>query len=369
MRPVSARFLAALTQSHDMAVRVDVHAPDGTLLYGNLPIEGGSVTADRSSECRYTCSVTVPDLSLVPYAETDLLTAYGNRLAVYRGVRFADGDELVPVGLYRIDDEKDDVDDGPITLTGKGIECSIIDDRFTQNFPVVAGSALVSVASSLILDAIPGAAFQSLITSPTVASRTWEAGADKWAAIRELAVSAEADVYADAQGTFTIAAIPDIATAEPVWEVAAGEGGVLVSAERGMTRDGVYNGVQVSGENTADDTSLVSSLVVDDDPASPTYWGGPFGRKPYRHSSSLITSVSQAEGVAIALLRDLRAPNASIDLSAVPNPALEPGDCLRVLTSDGLRDLHLIQSLEIPLTPDGAMTISTISRKKEPPDG
>jgi hypothetical protein len=149
-----------------------------------------------------------------------------------------------------------------------------------------------------------------------------------------------------------------------VWAVEATEGGVYISGSRAMTSDSVYNGVLARGENTADNAAPVSALAVDSDPNSPTYWGGPFGRRPMFYSSSTLTTTNACTAAANLKLAAARAPNASGDFSSLPNPALEPGDVLRVTHPDGSRELHQVASFSVPLDEGGDFPISTISAKE-----
>lgn len=150
----------------------------------------------------------------------------------------------------------------------------------------------------------------------------------------------------------------------PVWEIATGAGGAYIQANRGMSLDGIYNGVLARGENTESNIAPVSSLVVDTDPDSPTYWDGPLGHRPMFYSSSTLISSGQCTAAATLKLRAAQAPNASADISSLPNPALEPGDVLRVVYVDGTPELHQVQSFSVELGVGGSFSIATISAKE-----
>jgi hypothetical protein len=47
------------------------------------------------------------------------------------------------------------------------------------------------------------------------------------------------------------------------------------------------------------------------------------------------------------------------------NPALEPGDVIRVVYPDGTRELHQVQSFPVPLDYSGDFTLATISGKDD----
>lgn len=362
MYPVSDRFLARLAESHVPVTRVQLFLTDGQVV--DLPHTGGSVTVDRAQAIRRTCTVTVPDPALIPRTPADQLATYGARLRVSRGVEYGDGStELVPVGLFRLDSVDGDVAEGPVTLQGKGLEAVVTDDKFTA--PYRAVGTVVSAITDLIRRSLPDADIVSEITDQVIGSRTFDYEADPWAGCQEIAAAAGAEVYANADGVFVIRVLPDLTATEPVWAVEAAEGGVYISGNRAMSLDGVYNGVLARGENTAENTAPVSYLATDNDTGSPTYWGGPFGHRPTFYSSSTLTTVGACKMAADLRLAQAKAPNASGDISALPNPALEPGDVLRVTHPDGSRELHQVASLTVPLDLGGDFPIATISAKED----
>jgi hypothetical protein len=360
--PVSDRFLKRIAESHQVATQVQLMMTDGRVI--DLPHTGGSVTVDRGQAIRRTCTVTVADPALIPRTPSDQLATYGARLRISRGVYYGDGtSELVPLGVFRLDAVEGDVSEGPVTLSGKDLAAVIQDDKFTTTFPV--GGTVLSAVTSIIQRSLPDAEVVSTVTDPAIGRRTFDIEADPWAAAQEVAAAAGAEVYPNADGTFTLATLPDILTTTPVWEIAAGEGGAYIRATRGMTSDRVYNGVLARGENTADGVAPVSALVVDTDTSSPTYWSGPYGRRPYFYSSSTLISVAACTNAATLKLAQLKAPNASGDISSLPNPALEPGDVIRIVHPDGSRELQQVASFSVPLSEGGDFPIATISAKED----
>lgn len=364
MYPVTARFLTAIADSHIPLFAVQIFLATGGV--DSLSITGGSVTVDRGQQVRRTCSVTIADTTLIPRSATDKLATYGAQLRVSRGVDYQDGStELVPLGVFRVDGVAGDIDTGPVTISGKSLECVISDDKFTA--PYRAAGTAVGAITALIQRSIASA---SVITGATVVdapigARTWDAQGDPWAAVAEIAAVIGAEVYADADGVFVIAVLPDPLSVPPVWTISAGEGGAYVAATRGMSADGVFNGVLASGENAEANIPPVSALVVDTDPTSPTYWSGPFGHRPAFYSSATLTTAAACTNAATLMLRAAVAPNASANISALPNPALEPGDVIRVVYPDGTRELHQVQSFPVPLDYGGDFVIATISSKED----
>lgn len=365
MYAVSDRFLQAIAESHDVAVEVVLIRTDGTS--ETLDITGGSVSVDRSASVRRTCTVTLADPTLIPRTAADKVSIYGARLRISRGVQYGDGSqELVPLGVFRIDSVSGDVDEGPVSITGKGLEIVVADDRFTT--PYRASGTAVSAVTSLIQRSIPTASVViGTVVDVAIGPRTWDVGADPWAAVGELAAVVGAEVYADGSGAFVITELPDILTTSPVWTVAAGEGGTYVEASRGMSSDAVFNGILAGGENSESGVAPFQVLVVDSDPGSPTYWDGPYGHRlaPQPVTSPAILTSIQATAAATLRLRQAQAANASADLTTLPNPALEVGDVLRVVYADGTAELHQVSAFPVPLDVGGSFTIRTISAKED----
>lgn len=360
--PVSNRFLARLAESHTPVTQVQLFLTDGRVL--DLEHTGGSVTVDRAQAVRRTCTVTGADVSLIPRTPTDELATYGATLRISRGVEYGDGSsELVPLGVFRLDSVDGDVTFGPVTLSGKDRSAIVQDDKLTA--PYRATGTVVSAITALIQRSLPTAVVTSTIVDATIGSRIFDIEADPWAAVQEIAAAAGAECYATPDGEFTITTLPDLATATPVWAVEATEGGVYISGTRGMSSDGVYNGVLARGENTSDNVAPVSYLATDNDPNSPTYWSGPYGRRPMFYSSATLITTAAAQNAARLKLAEAKAPNASGDFSSLPNPALEPGDVLRVVHDDGSRELHQVASFSVPLDLGGDFPIATISAKED----
>jgi hypothetical protein len=361
--PPSDRFLATLATSHSPYTEVQLHRADGRV--DVLPHLSGSVTATRGSAVRRTCTVTVPDVSLIPIRPADQVAIYGAKLRILRGIRYPDGTtESVPLGYFRVDRVEGDPDVGPVSISGSSLEAVVADDAFLAPYTTRGGTAAVTAITGLIQASIPGAVIVNRASDATLGTTTWDAQGDRWAAVTACATAIGAEVYADADGVFVIAELPDIATTPPVWNVDAGVNSVLIGANRGYSRDGMYNVVVANGENTEDNVAPVSATAMDSDPTSPTYYLGPFGRVPKFYSSSTLVTFQQCTAAANLLLRNAVKPVATVSLETVPNPCLEPGDIIRATYGSGERELHQIQSLTIDLGL-ATTTLETIGGKED----
>ncbi|MFB7823875.1 DUF5047 domain-containing protein [Streptomyces hydrogenans] len=367
MYAVTPKFLTALTTSHQIVVTVDAYYA-GVLTRADLPVAEGSVTVDRGSRTRRSLSLTVADPGLLPWDPTDTLATYGQELVVKRGIRYPNGaEEVVPLGTFRITEPAGDTLYGPVTLTGTTAEADIMDDRFQVPTSTRGYGGAFTALDALIHQTLPSATVVNLTAgtrNPSVAVADWDAGADRWDAVVQLATAMQAEVFVDAVGRFVVVDRPNVLTGPVVWDIAEGEGGALISSARQMSRTNVFNAVQATGENAASGSAPVSAVAKDTDPSSPTRWGGPFGKVTKSISSPLWTTVGICQSVANFALLDAIAPNISTSIDSLPNPALEAGDIIRV-SHAGRKELFAVQSFSIPLTATGDFTITLRGGKED----
>jgi hypothetical protein len=145
-----------------------------------------------------------------------------------------------------------------------------------------------------------------------------------------------------------------------VWTVAGGQNGVLTSIARQLSRSGVYNGCVASGQDLGSG-AVVSALVVDNNPKSATYWNGPFGQVPQFVSSSQITTTQQAQQVATTQMQLSTGLPYNLDFNMVPNPAVEPLDCIAVTYQTGT-EIHVLDKVVLPL--DAATAEQAVTRQQ-----
>ncbi|CAO0836159.1 hypothetical protein SMICM17S_07166 [Streptomyces microflavus] len=103
-------------------------------------------------------------------------------------------------------------------------------------------SSIVWQPAYLIRQTLPDAVIVNTTAgsrNPACAIATWDAGADRWDAVQQIALSMQAEIFVDALDRFVIADIPDVSTAAVVCAIAEGEGGTLMSAARAMSRTAV----------------------------------------------------------------------------------------------------------------------------------
>jgi len=358
MWPVSARWDPALRHTYRPAYRATVIPPQGSQFEARLL--SWQVTADRTSNTRRTLQAV-----LAPETVRGLtgVTVKGAYLQLDVGIDYGDGSqELIPQGLFRIDSEDTQRPDGGISIQGYGREKVVADDRFLTPRTERNSSAL-DLIEAFLLETVPSTVVVRRTTrDAAVPYTTWER--ERWEAIdgtdASLARAVGVEVWADGRGRFIISDVPTLGD-RPVWTVDAGPGGVLVSAASSTSTDGVYNVIVAAGDASDGTVPIGPVIVQDTDPTSPTRVSGPFGRRVRHYSSPLLRTPDQATTAAYSLLANSLGLSAGLSFTAVPNPALEPGDVVLVRPDDGPPELHIIDKIQ--LSSSGAMSCDTRSTK------
>lgn len=368
MRPVSTRFLAAVTASHQVSVQVDVLPASGDPFTVTTAVDG-TVTLDARAASRGHLDLTIIDdgtLGLAPLLATDALAPYGTELKVSRGIRYPDGtSELASLGVFRIDDAAtNDVSGGvEIKITGLDRSARVIDARFTEPYQIDSdtnyGTAILTTIQDVYLDLVYNAADFAAISadSPQLIA---EEGDDRWAFVQSMATALGCELYFDGDGILRLVPVTTSIGGTPAASLVEGDGGLLVTASRSWTRQGAYNAYIATGENTGEDVPIPRGMAIDNDPTSPTYYYGPFGQVPGFYNSQLITTDDQAQDAATAMLAKQLGTTQAVSFGSIVNPALEPGDVARIRRSLlEIDEDHVLDQLSIPLAASGTMTGAT----------
>lgn len=410
MLDASAAFAEAVNKSHRLASRVTIGGLE-------LPVIDGSVTLDAKSAIRGSVSLTLAvddTLDLVPDDPDALLAPYGNEMVAERGVTYPDGtEELIGLGIYRIDETQIDDDGSGLNLTVTGYDRSaalaeaVIESDGEIAAATTCGEAIRNLASGLVSAYGPwddrGPSGQS-VTLPLLG---YEGGDDRWDLMQGIAEACNRYLHFDAQGRLCLVPFPTSQTpvlylteGEPDLDTYIFEGsqqvpsglypdddlypsgslypgsyvsdpvplpaeigvGALLSISKRWGREDACNRVVVTGQNVSD--VPVRAAQTDDDPTSPTYYGtttaGPFGRVTFAWDSEFVTDASQAQRVATRILNQKKGTTQRIGFSSLVNPCLEPYDTI-LLRRDRLKvnELHAIDSVTIPL---GLGTLSAETR-------
>lgn len=362
MRPVSARFLRTLRGSHRMRARVRVvqtyqegNNPTGT----EIPIIAGNVQIDATADVRSTLDLETAE------EWGGLLTPYGNELFVERGIDYGNGEtEWVSLGYFRVDSvEQAQAPRGTIRVTGSDRMAQVIDSRLPFPEQYAAGTSHATLFSALISGPSLAAPFPDATiefdydATATFLGAAQMAEESRFEFLRDAVLPEGKVMFWDHRGVLVIRSA--VAPGGPVFQIDSGREGVLLSLSRTIGRDGVYNGVVARGEAPDETTAPPVALVTNDDITDPLRWGGPFGKVVRYYDSSFITTNTQAENAATSLLAKYTGLPYTVNLTAVPNPALEPLDVIRATLPGGFQEDHVIQNLSIPLTSSGSLTVAT----------
>lgn len=413
MQQRSALFDQTVANSHTVLVSADILS-GGQVVATGLPVVGGSVTGNRRQFVRRTCTVVIGDPAYIPTGSpatvtttvfrpgsgpapfgvtpfgtgpfggglapswvqdvttipADLIAPYGNEIRLWRGAVTPAGPEMICVGTFGIRSVEFDAGGAfkGITVTGMDRCKRLAETRFPYPRNSIPQGLGIDQVRNLVGEVFPYVAFRvdPRLLDVTLPLVTWQENRDQ--AITDIVTSMGAELFCDPYGEFVFQPVPSPGD-EPALTVTSGPGGVLVSARRSMTRDGVVNGVIARSATTNANAYLaVSDLIVDNDPTSPTYWGGKFGEVPGFYESSLLTSYDQANAAATALLLNQIGAARSLNYSTAVNPAVEPGDVGAVINpSTGEVEHHLHDEVTIPLDAKGVMTAQTRSTVSTPP--
>lgn len=358
MRPASAAYLAAVATSGVALFRCEVLT--GGVVVAEFDMAGGSLTFDRDNQIRGSGDLTLPDPAAIPLLASDPIAPYGNELRISRGVRLTTGDEYVPLIVMRI--ETVEATAAGVRVSGKDRAAAIADARFLIPYTVEAGQNACDAIRALVDDGVPGLTWVISPTGHVTTDVVYPEMSDRLDAAIEMAAAIGYELFFDGYGQAVLQPEPS-PSEEPVADLVEGEAGVLVSVSKRWSRDGGYNAVIASGENS----SLVLPVrgeAYDLDPASPTYWLGPYGKVPRWYSNPNLATDDQAEGAALAVLQRELGVSEAVNLGAVPNPTLEPGDVVLVTRAQlGIDRTHVIDRVTIPLDVTTPMSASTRSRQ------
>lgn len=362
MHPLSTAAANQLVRSHEILIRATGIAWDGGRV-ADLPVTGGSVTVDSTSQVRRTASVEIADPALWPADPFRVLSPLGSEMLIEYGIILPSGYlERVPLiqgpitSIARVTPS----DDGQAALrvTVEDRSSRVAEARFDQPTQSTVGATTINEITRLITDVLPNVGVTNMTTSTKV-NPVLDMERDRWSeGIEKMADSIGAEVFCNALGDFVIRPEPT-ETNPVVWTFVGDERSIIVSHNEEWTRDLTYNRVVASGQRT-DGTPPVFAIVSDTEPTSPTYYGGPFGIKTRFYSSPLLTTTAQCQSAAASLLQRVKGRHLTVSLTNVCNPALDAGDVIR-LQVNGTDSLHIIESVTIPLTPGAAQDIKTRS--------
>lgn len=379
MLTATTKFKDHLRASHSRRTRAGLYIPSGSSydFVGYLGIVDGSLSLDYSRNMRRQSQGlrvapldSTLDYSFASIAARDYLealTAGSAEIDIEWGMVYPDRTtEWVSIARLRVEESTLDSNAASVTINAAYDAGTRVND-FGLILPYAPYDTF-SVKMTCL------AAIQDLVNAsyPSAAPPTWDIapGVDlvtappdgtvftgsRWDAVLSLAAAINVSVGPDAAGVWVVK--PVTVDTVVVWTVDSGATGVLVGESTQFSRREQYNAVGVRWEMpTGTGGGLV--YIVDSDPDSPTFYDGPFGRKPRPEENiDTITTEEQAIAAGYSLLEKYRGKTRGISLEAVHNPLLEPGDPIAVFLPDGSAERHVIDTISLPLAA-GKMSMET----------
>lgn len=365
----SAKFYETIRGSHTVTSYVLCSTANQRTF--TLTAVEGSVRVDRNGKIRRSCTVECIDPSgeLTPEGpESDLTPFVGTELRPYRGVVYSDGtEEVVPLGVFRLERSRvSDSSDGGVRITLEGYDRSykISLDKFYEPWLIESGTNVVVALKTIVERTFPNTEYDTKSSSVvTTAPKVYDVDDDPWDVITELALSAGCEAYFAADGRFVVAPSLDLnSVPSESYTYVEGQGCTLLDLTREFV--GGKNGVIVDGQSIGDGVAPVRATVWDDDPTSPTYYLGPYGRNPRHHQDQNVKTEAEAEAVGHELLYKELGFAAGLSVTSMVNPALEAGKIVRVERERSrVYGLYSVESFTVPLKASGTQDMELRKRK------
>lgn len=351
---LDASYRDALSLSHQPFYKIEVLDGQGNLLIDDPTYIGGSVTATLTSRVARQCEVVL-DETFYPYQPTDPLAPYGNMIRASRGILFATGAQYRwTVFIGRIQEATLN-EDGTCTIRASDFSADVVENLFTVPENSQTANTVDTEVMRLITDAVPTATFGTFdVDTIPVQPLSWQL--DRGQALDELADSVGAFWYPLADGTFVLRKYAWTVPGAPVVTYADGDEGSITSSTAQRSREDVYNSLTVTGERLNGDEPVYAT-AFDDNPASPTYILGDFGRRHQMLRLQTPATQGSAQGAAKDNLKRLTALVDSWTWDMTPDAALELGDVVRLNVRGRSDIIQVVSAFIIPLDLSGPMQV------------
>lgn len=347
------RFTEAIRYSHRAITRAELITPQGERFM--LPVVEGNLTIDRRNQVWRTADITVglDAVGTIERTAIDRLNVIGSDIALHAGIYYEnDRIELVQVARLRIETFERKLSSATIQIAARDYAAMLEEHPITADYTNrLRNLDLVSAVALLVTDSLP-------YMMPGMTSRlmvgdgvpAWQVPADatfdgdsRLDTIVRWCEAAGVYFFNLPNGTFYLRGKDDI---DPtVLTVSDGDGGVLIDANEAFSRLDLYNAVDVSFDAPEGTTTPVRAFVVDDDPASPTYWSGPFGRRVKQVSDVPAKTNAEASAAAVAKLNEAKGINRGLRITGLRYPTLIPGDSIDVELPAETSETHVVEAV------------------------
>lgn len=346
--PASDALIAALAHSHRMVA-------DVLLIRGSeitpVPFVGGSVSATYNAQVGRTGTIGMEQ----NYYQNLAVSTLSDVVMVRTGIPTI---EMVPIMTGRVDAIQHERTTGAVNLSIVDRGADIARALFETPWAVAEGQSTIDVMTAMIQDVDPSFVVEvgpGVVDDDTTAGNYEE---DRGSALDELAKGINAVWLATRTGSFLIASNPYKGTAIASGiTIRNGVDGTIREATDTVSRSVVRNSVTVVSESLFRGSSPVRVTVRDDDPLSPTRWGGPFGKQNCIIRNDTLRSYAAAQDFARRLLNQSLAMVHSWQITTPHFPLLDPLDVFdTVYNGDTL--VQVVESVDYPLLAVDQTTIA-----------
>lgn len=364
MYPRSARFDAAIVNSHVQRTVAEVLNGHGNVVMTLTPTEGELSIDDVDS--RRQASLTVIDETgdLVPDTAFDILNQIDTRIRIRQGIVYPDGtQELIVLGTFMIYDNIM-TDAGPnvtIALTLRD-QAQLIAQNVLQNDLSFDGYSHYDIAMYLLQTAGTWFEFDVRgISTTTTTTAHFQAGDDPWHKASQMLGAVGMECFFDPDGVIVVRTVPDYNSLPPAWTFKEGVDCTVYSAQKRVNRIETFNKVIVLSSGPNGDAA-VRGEATDFDLSYPVALTESVRAMVISESS--LTSVEQAQALAWATLRKQTGFAEFVNIQATSHPCFEIGDVIAVQrAASKINAKYIIDRVSIPLVPVRSMNISSRRRR------
>lgn len=368
---LDARYQDAVTRPYSLYTRVDVEDSAGNVLARNVPLSTGSMAANLQSRVTRKLNFTLAGAEWFPASPdggidtAGIITPYGNRVRAWGGIRYGDGSVArFPIFYGRVDRPKYDIATGLVQVACVDLANIVTRAKFEVPTNSVPANTIYEEWQRLIRQAVPDATFDEPVggqTDAKVGGLSWEQ--DRGQACDDLAAAAGCIWWQLPDGRFTMRqqpwTYPGLTPA-----VTIGDGYLTTPGQRTITSgtvslpvDDVANVAVLSAERL-DGSPPLTSVARDVDPASPTYYFGPFGHAPLLIQNQAPLTQAQVDYAAKVQLHYARSLTQLWEgVAIIPDASLELGD-LTLCRAGGLRSQQVITGFTFPLRENTTMPLT-----------
>lgn len=317
------------------------------------------ITMTRTSLAGQSPKVTFFELSVSLDSSVDELIPIGHgmitKVTVSTGVESVSASSGAPMS-GGVTGRGGGVTGGGISIAVNAVDPSRAISRniWQQPFTIPGGINYSAAVRLMVLNRLPSQTEFSLASTTRMTPLLvygLNQGTDPWQDIQELSAAIGYESFFDARGVFVFRPVPDPRFGIPVWSFDDTDNPAIVDAKRQLSDEMTFNDIVVVGQGTGTQNP-VSAEAFDDDPSSPTYINGPYGRVSQRVPFSLVTTQAQAQDAANAFLYNSLGAAETVTIVVVPMPALEPGDVISVTVPETkTTGTYYINSMTTSLSP------------------